>query len=111
MGFLFNFNMPMSKRFNYRPLYYDADKERLEKMKARAEAEAAAERNKASGASVNGLQKGFLSANRAKSKGRHAKLERASILRFFIILLAIIGILYFVMPEEFLEFWKIKKII
>ena len=108
MGMFFNFNMPKPKQFNYRPLYYDERKERLEKMKAQAEAELTAEKNRGVGA---GLEKGFLTEKRANSKLRHAPIEKASLLRLlrlFIILLVILGIFYFTSPEIFKAFWRIK---
>jgi len=105
MGLFFNFQTPKPKQFNYRPLYYDERKERLEKMKACAEAELAVEKEKTGS---TGLQRGFLTGNRAKSKLRHATPEKSSALRFFIILLVLLGILYFTMPEIFMAFWKSK---
>jgi hypothetical protein len=105
MAFLFNFNTTKPKRFNYRPLYYDERKERLEKMKARAEADLAAEKDKVS---QSGLERGFLSERRTNSKYRSTSLEKQSTLRFFIILAALLGLLYWIMPELFLEFWRSK---
>ena len=98
--------MAKPKQFQYRPLYYDERKERLAKMKACAEAEIAAEKKRAS--SMTGLEKGFLYESRVNSKLRHATLEKSSTLRFLIILIAILGIFYFTMPDLFMAFWKIK---
>ena len=103
MGLFFNFNTPKARQFNYRPLYYDERKERLEKMKARAEAEK-------DGGYV-GLEKGFLADNRANSKFRRVELQQAStwrLLRFLIILIALMGVSYLLVPELFVAFWKIK---
>ena len=103
MGFLFNFNTPKARQFNYRPLYYDERKERLEKMKARAESE--------KDGGYAGLEKGFLSEGRAKSKFRRNELQQASpwrLLRFLIILIALLGMCYILVPEAFVAFWKIK---
>lgn len=103
MALFFNlFNTPRPKQFNYRPMYYDERKERLEKMKA--EAEAARD-----GIHYRGLQKGFLSEQRTKSKLRRASLEKASTLRFLLILLILLLLLYFIMPEIFSSFWKMKN--
>ena len=104
MAFL-NFNTPKPRQFQYRPRYYDERKERLDKMKARAEAGLAAEKE---GKSYTGLQKGFLTEQRANSKLRRTLLEKSSTLRFFIILLVLLGILYLWQPEMFMAFWKIK---
>ena len=103
MALFFNFNMPKPKQFQYRPLYYDERKERLEKMKAQAEAELAAEKK---GTRYTGLQRGFLAERRANSKLRHTALEKASTFRFVIILLVLLGALYWFMPELFTTFWK-----
>jgi len=103
---IFNFNMPKPKPFHYSPRFYDERKERLEKIKARVEAELAAEKNGTTG--YIGLQKGFLTEQRANSKLRRLNFEKKSSLRFLIILLAIVGLLYFVMPELFMVFWKGK---
>ena len=105
MALFFNFNTPKPRQFQYRPLYYDERKERLEKMKAQAEAELAAGKN---GGRYAGLQRGFLAEKRAKSKGHNTSLEKGSTLRFFIILIAILGILYWFAPELFVAFWKSK---
>lgn len=92
---IFNlFNTAKPKQFNYRPLYYDERKERLEKMKAAAEAEA-------SGKAYHGLQRGFLKDQREQSKLRKARMEKGSILRWFIILLVILVAFYFIFPELF----------
>ncbi len=103
MAIFFNFNMPKPRQFHYRPLYYNERKERLEKMKAQAEAEVAAER-----AGSTGLQKGFLSERRANSKMHRVLLEKKSALRFLIILIALLALLYLVMPEIFYDFWVNK---
>jgi len=105
MAIFLNFNMPKPKPFNYRPRYYDERKERLEKIKARAEAELAAKKD---GAHYAGLQKGFLAERRAGSKLKHTALKEKSVLRFLIILIAILGIFYMIAPDVFLAFWKIK---
>ena len=104
MALFFNFTASRPRQFQYRPLYYDERRERLEKMKARAEAEIAAEKDRSN---LSGLEKGFLSERRAKSKSGYV-LEKSSMLRFSIILLAILGIFYFLSPEMFMAFWKIK---
>ena len=103
MSLFFNFNMPKPRQFHYRPLYYNERKERLEKMKAQAEAELAVEKN---GTRHTGLQRGFLAERRTNSKLRHTALEKGSTLRFVIILIVILGALYFFMPELFVAFWK-----
>ena len=105
MALFFNFNTPKPRQFQYRPLYYDERKERLEKMKAQAEAELAAEKN---GTRHTGLQRGFLAERRTNSKLRHTALEKGSTLRFFIILLVLLGALYWFMPELFTTFWRGK---
>ena len=96
--------MPKPKQFHYQPRYYDERKERLEKIKARADAENATKKD---GGSYTGLQRGFLSERRTKSKF-HLKHKKASALRFFIILIAILGVLYVAAPDLFLAFWKFK---
>jgi hypothetical protein len=106
MAIFFNFNTPKPRQFHYRPLYYDERKERLEKMKAQAEAELAAERNQAGYA---GLQKGFLGERCANSKMHKVPLEKKSALRFLIILIALLGFLYWFMPEIFYDFWVNKR--
>jgi len=103
---LINFNLPKSRRFNYRPVYYDERKERLEEMKTRAKAELEAEK-KESGY-VGGLQRGFLTERRVNSKRGHLAFEKKSTLRFLIILLALLGIFYLWQPEIFMAFWRIK---
>ena len=108
MGLLFNFSMPKPKRFEYRPRYYDERKERLDEMKARAEAEIAAEKE---GRGFNSLEKGFLSRRRESSKYRRADLQSAStwrFMRFLIILVMLLGATYIFMPEMFVAFWKIR---
>jgi hypothetical protein len=105
MGLLFNFNTPKPRAFNYRPLYYDERKERLKKIKARAEAGVVAEEKAAE--YTGALQKGFLAESRTKSKMRRVIHEKASALRFFIILVALLGILYFIAPDVFMAvFWR-----
>ena len=105
---IFNFNLPKPKQFNYRPWYYDERKERLEKMKAQAEAELVAEK-KTAAVYTGSLQKGFLAENRAKSKLRRRGYEQKSALRFFIILIVLLGILYFIAPDVFMAvFWRFK---
>ena len=105
MGLLFNFSTPKPKQFHYRPRYYDERRERLEKMKAQAEAELAAEKE---ATAYTGLQRGFLTERRASSKLHRMEHKKASTLRFFIILLALLGVLYWFMPEIFTTFWKGK---
>lgn len=101
---ILNFNTPKPRQFRYRPMYYDERKERLEKMKAQAEAEA--EKNTISGETTYaGLQKGFLAERRANSKFHKTSLEKKSAFRFLIILIALLGLLYWIMPEIFYEFW------
>lgn len=105
---LFNFNTPKPRQFHYRPMYYDERKERLEKMKARAEAEVSAEK---SGTHYIGLQRGFLSERRENSKLKRSVLNKASIMRilwFLIILMIILGVFYILTPDLFLAFWNIK---
>ena len=100
--------MPKPKQFNYRPMYYDERKERLDKMKARA-AEEAAEKNNRAG--YTGLERGFLAERRAESKYRRSELQAAStwrFLRLFLILLLLLMLTYFLAPEFFVAFWKIK---
>ena len=106
----FNFNMPKPKQFNYRPLYYDERKERLENMKARAAAEYAAKNIVASGY-AGSLEKGFLTERRAESKFRHTELQSASTWRFVrlaVILVVLLSITYYLAPELFVAFWKIR---
>ena len=104
---IFNFRMPKPKQFNYQPLYYDERKERLENLKARAEAELAAKKDAANHAT--GLQRGFLAERRANSKFVHLKHKKASVLRMLLILIAILGIFYWVAPDVFLAFWKVRQ--
>ncbi len=103
MALFFNFNMPKPRQFHYRPLYYDERKERLEKMKAEAEAAV-----KKGNTQYTGLQRGFLSERRANSKMHKTSLEKKSALRFLIILLALLALLYLIMPEIFYDFWVNK---
>ena len=103
---IFNFTMPKPKQFNYHPRFYDERKERLEKMKAQAEAELAAEKKEGS---YTGLQRGFLSESRANSKLKRKSLEKQSVLRYLIILTVILGLLYLLMPDLFIAFWTGKK--
>jgi hypothetical protein len=44
MALFFNFKASKPRQFNYRPMYYNERKERLEQMKARALAELASEK-------------------------------------------------------------------
>jgi len=107
MGIIFP-RMPKPRPFDYRPRYYDERKERLEKIKARAEAELAAEKDKGS---YIGLQKGFLTEGRSNSKMRRTDNLRASsgrLMRYLIILIAILGLFYIIAPDVFLAFWKFK---
>ena len=97
--------MPKPRQFQYRPLYYDERKERLEKIKARAEAEFAAKKE---GVRYTGLEKGFLTEQRANSKFKHHALEPKSTLRFLVILVLVIGMLYLLMPDLFIAMWKGK---
>ena len=99
--------MPKPKPFEYRPRYYDERKERIEKIKARAEAELAADKDKTRHA---GLQKGFLAENRSNSKFRRPDQKETSgrLMRYVIIVIAILGIFYLIAPDVFMAFWKIK---
>jgi len=103
-----NFNVPKPRQFNYHPRYYDERKERLAQMKARAEAELAAEKRAATGYAGK-LQRGFLTENRANSKLHRRKLEQRSAMRFFIILLALLGILYMIAPDIFMIAFGLSK--
>ncbi|MDR2036639.1 MAG: hypothetical protein LBQ60_01805 [Bacteroidales bacterium] len=101
MGFnltsgLFSTSKP--RQFNYRPMYYDERKERLEKMKAEAENDK----------TYVGLQRGFLTERREQSKLRRASLDKISTMRFLMILVILIAILYFIMPELFQAMWAGK---
>ena len=104
MGF-FNFSMPKPRQFQYRPRFYDERKERLEKMKAQAESELATEKREAG---YTRLQKGFLTEMRANSKMKRKSLEKQSALRYIIILAAILGFLYLLVPDLFIAFWTGK---
>jgi hypothetical protein len=87
---LFSFNTPKPKRFEYRPLYYNERKERLEKMKAAAEAEISGK------SSYETLQKGFLSKKLQKPK---TLLEKGfSFLRIVTIILLVV--LFYVLAQE-----------
>ena len=97
--------MPKPKQFHYEPRFYDERKERLEKMKERAEAEFAAKKD---GAPYSRLERGFLSEMRAKSKLQRKSPEKGSAIRYLIILAAILGFLYLLMPELFIAFWTGK---
>ncbi|MDR1172749.1 MAG: hypothetical protein LBL24_09870 [Bacteroidales bacterium] len=109
MAIFFNFNTPKPRQFHYRPLYYDERRERLEKMKTEAELAVKRDRDRASnGAGYAGLQKGFLGERRANSKIHRMLLEKKSALRFLIILVALLGFLYWLMPEIFYDFWMTK---
>ena len=102
------FNTPKPRQFQYRPRYYDERKERLEKMKAQAKAEHAAEK---SGMQYAGLQRGFLSERRENSKIRRNVLKAASnarIVRYLLILIFLMGIFYVFAPDVFKAFWNIK---
>jgi len=105
---IFNFNVPKPRQFNYHPRYYDERKERLARMRAQAEAELAAEK-KATVGYTRSLQRGFLAENRVNSKLHRGKLEQRSAVRFFIILVALLGILYFIAPDIFLAVFGIYK--
>ena len=98
--------MPKPRQFHYSPRFYDERRERLEKMKAKADAEIAAKKDNAGYA---GLKKGFLNERRANSKLRHSSFEKKSALRFFIILLVLLVLAYLVLPEAFTIFWKSKN--
>ena len=93
MGIFINI-MPKPRHFNYRPLYYDERKERLEKIKARAEAE-----------QKIGLERGFITEARVNSKKFSLTFEKTSIVRL-VIALALIGLLYLLMPEFFTSLWR-----
>ena len=105
---IISFNVPKPRKFNYHPRYYDERKERLTKMRAQAEAELAAEKKITAGI-TGSLQRGFLAENRSKSRWHREKLEQKSALRFFIILVALLGILYFIAPDVFLAVFGIYK--
>ena len=116
MGIFINI-MPKPKRFHYNPLYYDERKERLEKLKTRAcaersrsaEAEVAlqmqSEAEEGSTQQKCGLERGFITESRAKSKKYSLNLEKTSIVRL-LIALALIGLLYLVAPEFFTSIWR-----
>ena len=107
MGIIFP-RMPKPRQFEYRPRYYDERKERLEKIKAQAEAELAAEKEKSH---HTGLQKGFLTESRANSKFNRADIRKESsgrLMRYVIIVIAILGIFYLIAPDVFMAFWKFK---
>ena len=107
MAFSF-FNTPKPKPFHYRPRYYDERKERLEKMKAQAKAEADVEKSRVQ---YVGLQRGFLQETRESSKLRSGFLNRAAnarFFRYFLILLFLMGLFYFISPDVFKAFLKIK---
>ena len=97
--------MPKPRQFQYRPLYYDERKERIEKIKARAEADFAAKKE---GVKYTSLEKGFLTEQRANSKFSRKVLEQKSTFRFLIILAVLFGILYLLMPDLFIAMWKGK---
>ena len=94
MGLFINI-MPKPKQFQYRPLYYDERRERLEKRKAELEAER----------KRTNLQKGFI-AERSRAKW-HREYSSPSLVRLYV-LVAIIGIIYLLFPELFVDFWKRK---
>ena len=75
-------------------------------MKAQAQAELSAENEETS--YHTGLQRGFLAENRENSKLYRNRLEKKSALRFFIILLAILGVFYVISPDIFKAFWGIR---
>ena len=100
MGILINI-MQKPRQFNYRPLYYDERKERLDKIKANAALESAKEEAE----KKIGLEKGFISETRVNSKRYSLKFEKTSVVRL-LIALAIIGILYLLMPEFFTSLWR-----
>ena len=107
MGILIN-RMPKPRQFNYRPLYYDERKERLEKIKARAEAEASLLVDRAGeecAVKYSGLEKGFITEARANSKKFSLNFEKTSVVRLLIVL-AIIGLFYLLMPEFFTSIWR-----
>jgi len=100
--------MPKPRQFYYRPLYYDERKERLEQIKARAEAELANEKNRVH---QTGLQKGFLAESRSNSKFSRTDIRSASsgrLMRYIIILIVILGLFYIIAPDVFMAFWKFK---
>ena len=96
---LINFNVPKPKQFHYHPRFYNERKERLAEMRARAQAELAAEKK---AGYTGALQKGFLAESRVNSKLHHRKHEQKSALRFFIILIALLGVLYVLAPDVFM---------
>ena len=107
MGIIFP-RMPKPRQFEYRPRYYDERKERLEKIKARAEAELAVEKD---AVQHTGLQKGFLAESRSNSKFSRTDIRKESsgrLMRYLIILIVILGLFYFIAPDVFKAFWKFK---
>ena len=106
----FNFNMPKAKQFNYRPMYYDERKERLEKLQARAAVEASKQGSSVT-AGYTSLDRGFLTERRAATKYRHSGLQAASVwrlVRLFVILVLLLSLTYYIAPEFFVVFWKIR---
>jgi hypothetical protein len=104
MALLFDmFHTPKPRQFHYRPMYYDERKEHLEKMKA--EAEAAGE-NKDRHV---GLKKGFLTERRENSRLKRIPFEKVSVIRFLMILVILMVILYFIMPEMFRAFLNVNR--
>jgi len=106
---IINFNVPRPRQFNYHPRYYDERKERLAQMRARAEAELAAEKKATTAGYTGSLQRGFLMENRVNSKLHRRKLEQRSALRFFIILIALLAILYLIAPDVFMIAFGLSK--
>ena len=107
MGIIFP-RMPKPRQFEYRPRFYDERKERLEKIKARAEAELATEKDCVQ---HTGLQKGFLAENRSNSKFSRTDFRKESsgrLMRYVIIVTVILGLFYIIAPDVFLAFWKFK---
>ena len=107
MGIFINI-MPKPKQFNYSPLYYDERKERLEKIKARAEATTPSLVGRAGeglAEQKNGLEKGFITESRANSKKYSLSFEKTSVVRL-LIALALIGLFYLLMPEFFTSLWR-----
>ena len=107
MGILIT-RMPKPKQFEYHPRYYDERKERLEKIKTRAEDELSTEKDKVHHI---GLQKGFLAESRSKSKFNRTDIRKESsgrLMRYVIIVIVILGLFYIIAPDVFLAFWKFK---
>jgi hypothetical protein len=107
MALFFNLKRSKPKPFPYQPMYYDERKERLEKMRLRAEAEKR-------GVPVDtALEKGFLREQRENSRLLHRNTLRAAslwrVVRLLVILAAILVLMYFISPEMFKLFWMSQQ--